>query len=96
MRVCWPGVITRVSVAPDNAHELCVVPELAQGTSGLLIGDRNYRSPKTTEEFAGMGVELLAPHCSKKRDPNLKKSTYLSWLRYRIDTVFPSSPDVTR
>ena len=26
VRVCWPGVITRISVAPANAHELCVLP----------------------------------------------------------------------
>jgi hypothetical protein len=41
-RVCWPGVITRFSVAPANAHELSVLPER---TSGLLVGDRNYHSP---------------------------------------------------
>ncbi len=35
-----------------------------------------------------MGVELLAPYSSKKRDPNPKKSSFLSQLRYRIDTVF--------
>ena len=88
MRVCWPGVITRISVAPANAHELSVLPELAEGTSGLLIADRNYHSPKTREELAGMGVELLAPYSSKKRDPTPKKSAFLSRLRYRIDTVF--------
>jgi hypothetical protein len=25
VRVCWPGVITRFSVAPANAHELSVL-----------------------------------------------------------------------
>jgi hypothetical protein len=35
-----------------------------------------------------MGVELLAPYSSKKRDPNPKTSAFLSRLRYRIDTVF--------
>ena len=44
--------------------------------------------PKTAEELAGMGVELLAPYSSKKRDPHPKKSALLSRLRYRIDTVF--------
>jgi hypothetical protein len=88
VRVCWPGVITRVSVAPANAHELSVLPELAEFTSGLVVGDRNYHSPKTKEELAGMGVELLAPYSSKKRDPNPKMSAFLSRLRYRIDTVF--------
>jgi hypothetical protein len=75
-------------VAPANAHELWVVPELTKGTSGVLVGDRNYHSPKTRKELAGMGVELLAPYSSKKRDPHPEKSALLSRLRYRIDTVF--------
>jgi Transposase DDE domain len=45
-RVCWPGVITRFSAAPANAHELSVLPELTGRTSGLLLGDHNYYSPK--------------------------------------------------
>jgi hypothetical protein len=40
VRVCWPGVITRISVAPANAHELSVVPELVESTSGIVVGDR--------------------------------------------------------
>ena len=87
-RVCWPGVVTRLSVAPANAHELSVLPGLAEGTSGLLVGDRNYHSPKAEEELARTGVELLAPYSSKKRDPAPKRSALLSRFRYRIDTVF--------
>ena len=75
-------------MAPANAHELSVLPEIAEFTSGLIVGDRNYHSPKTREELAGMGVELLAPHSSKKRDPAPRKSAFLSRLRYRIDAVF--------
>jgi hypothetical protein len=86
--IAWPGVITRLSVAPANAHELSVVPELTERTSGLLVGDRNYHSPKTRQELARMGIELLAPYSSKKRDPNPRRSAFLSRLRYRIDTVF--------
>jgi hypothetical protein len=87
-RLCWPGVITHLSLAPANVHELSVVPEITEATSGLIVGDRNYHSPKTKEELAAMGVELLAPYSSKKRDPAPKKSAFLSRLRYRIDTVF--------
>jgi hypothetical protein len=87
-RVCWPGVITRISVAPANAHELSVLPEIAEFSSGLIVGDRNYHSPNRRKELADMGVELLAPYSSKKRDPHPKKSAFLSRLRYRIDTVF--------
>jgi hypothetical protein len=88
LRVAWPGVITRMSVAPANAHELSVLPELVELTSGIVVGDRNYHSPKTKEELASMTVELLAPYSSKKRDPNPKRSALLSRFRYRIDTVF--------
>jgi hypothetical protein len=88
VRVCWPGLITRFSVAPANAHELSVLPEVVQGTRGLIVGDRNYHSPKTREELAGMGIELLAPYSSKKRDLAPERSALLSRLRYRIDTVF--------
>jgi hypothetical protein len=88
IRLCWPGLITRLSVTPANVHELSVLPELSEGTFGLLIRDRNYHSPKTKEELVRMGIELLAPHSSKKRDLSPKKSAFLSRLRYRIDTVF--------
>jgi hypothetical protein len=88
VRVAWPGVITRLSVAPANAHELSMLPELVETTFGIVVGDRNYHSPKTKEELADMGIELLAPYSSKKRDPNPKRSAFLSRLRYRIDTVF--------
>jgi hypothetical protein len=87
VRVCWPGVITRISVAPANAHELSVVPELTERTSGLLVGDRNYHSPKTRQELARMGIELLAPYSSKKRDPAPRKSAPESSslpYRYRL------------
>jgi hypothetical protein len=76
-------------MAPANAHELSLIPELVESTRGLAVGDRNYHSPKTKEELArGMGVELLAPYRSKKRDPAPKRSAFLSLVRYQIDTVF--------
>ncbi len=89
MRVCWPGLISRISVAPADAHELSVLPELLESTRGFAVGDRNYWSPETKGEVArSMGVELLAPYRSKKHDPHPQRSAYLSRLRYRIDTVF--------
>jgi hypothetical protein len=47
MRVCWPGIISQLTVASANTHELWALPELAERTSGLLIGDRNYHSPRS-------------------------------------------------
>ncbi|HEV2461154.1 MAG TPA: IS982 family transposase [Ktedonobacterales bacterium] len=88
VRLEWPGVITRFGVAPANAHELTALPALAEQTSGILIGDRNYWSPATMAEWQRRGVELLAPYRSAKRDPHPRWSTVLSRVRYRIDTVF--------
>ena len=88
VRISWPGVITRFSVAPADAHELSVVPELLERSWGVVVADRNYWSPPLREQLAGRGVELAAPYRTKKHDPNPKRSAYLSRLRYRIDTVF--------
>jgi Transposase DDE domain len=88
VRLEWPGVITRFCVAPANVHKLAVVPALAEQTTGMLVGDRNYWSPTTTAEWQRHGVELLAPYRSAKRDPRPRWSARLSRVRYRIDTVF--------
>jgi len=88
VRISWPGVITRFSVVPADAHELSVVPELLERSWGVVVADRNYWSPPLREQLAGRGVELAAPYRTKKHDPNPQRSAYLSRLRYRIDTVF--------
>ena len=88
VHLSWPGVITRFTLAPANVHELSVVPQLAEGTRGVLVGDRNYWSPRLAEELRQENVTLLAPFGSRKRDPRPRLSSTLSRLRYRIDTVF--------
>ena len=88
LRLSWPGLITGFSVAPANVHDLAVVPELAAGTPGVLLGDRNYWSPPLAEELTGQDVTLLAPFKSKKKDPWPQRSCQLSRPRYRIETVF--------
>ncbi len=66
-----------------------MLPELVESTRGVAVGDRNYWSPEAKEELArSMGVDLLAPYRSKKRDPAPERSAFLGRLRYRIDTVF--------
>lgn len=88
MRLCWPGVITRFVLAPANVHELAVVPQMVEGTSGILVGDRNYWSPNLREELDKEGIALLAPFRSARRDRTPYRSRLLSQVRYRIDTVF--------
>jgi hypothetical protein len=88
VRLCWPGVISRIVLAPANVWEPAVVPLLAEGTVGVLVGDRNYDAPRIADELASQGIELLAPPRHKSRDPHLNWNLVLSHVRYRIDTVF--------
>ena len=87
-RLCWPGVISRVVVAPANVHELAAVPALAGRTSGLLPGDRNYRAPALARDLARAGVGLVAPFRRARRDPAPRRAAVISRSRYRIDTLF--------
>jgi len=86
LRVCWPGVIADVDLAPADAHELHLAEELLEGTEGWALGDRNYWSPDLTEWLGDEGLRLLAPYKSKKKE----KKPWPRWLvqkRRRIETV---------
>ena len=88
VRVCWPGIVAAVSLAPANESDLAVLPELVEGTWGFAVGDRNYWSPTLTADFAAHGLTLLAPYRSAKRDPDPARSRALSRIRYRAETTF--------
>jgi hypothetical protein len=88
VRLCWPGVVTRVYLAPANVSELATVPDLAAGTQGWLVGDRNYWQPSLTEQLRAQGLRLVAPFRWATRDPHPRLAQRISRLRYRIDTVF--------
>ena len=61
LRVCWPGVITQMCLAPANVHEGEVAWELTAGTSELLLGDRNYWLSQLQQALRKLGIVLLAP-----------------------------------
>lgn len=89
LRVCWPGVICGLSLAPADAHDLSVAEELLEGVrEGWILGDRNYWSPHLTERLSEeQGLALMAPYKSKKRE----KEPWPRWLvqkRRKIETVF--------
>jgi hypothetical protein len=88
MRVCWPGVITRLELAPAKVHELHLVPDLAHNTSGIMIGDRNYWAPLLAEQLDEQGVELLAPYRKATEDKHPQRSQVLSRVRQSIEVVF--------
>jgi hypothetical protein len=48
-------------LAPANVHEGEVVWDLMAGTSGLLLGNRNYWHPSLQAALRKVGVMLQAP-----------------------------------
>jgi len=87
LRICWPGVVAAVSIAPANVHDRDLVPELVAGTTGQVIGDRNYWDPQLTAELAPAGIALQAPFKKRATDPDPLGSTRLTRVRWRIETV---------
>jgi hypothetical protein len=87
-RVCWPGVVTRLSVAPAGAADLAVLEELTDETAGVCLGDRAYWQPELSEWLRGRGLELLAPFKKRAGDPDPERSRRITRIRYRIETVF--------
>jgi len=89
LHVAWPGLITRLTLAPAQESDVAVAPQMLKNQSGLVIGDRNYHSPDLQEKLKedNSNLKLLAPFKNKKRDPDPKRSALLSHWRYRIETV---------
>ena len=87
LRINAPGVVTALSVAPANVHDLALVPELVEGATGQVIGDRNYWDPTLTAELAPAGIMLLAPFKKRATDPTPAGSRLLGRVRWRIETV---------
>jgi len=87
LRMAWPGVLTAISIAPANAHDRDLVPELVEGATGQVLGDRNYWDPKLTAELAPAGVRLRAPFKKRASDPDPVGSKRLTRMRWRIETV---------
>lgn len=87
-RVCWPGVVTRLSVAPAGVSDLAVLEELTDQTAGVCLADRAYWAPELSEWLRGQGVEMLVPFKKRASDPAPERSWSMTRIRYRIETVF--------
>ena len=74
IRLCWPGALNRFDLAPGNASELAILPELVNGTWGTRIVDRNDWSPKTKAELAGQGLDLIRRIVWRAKIPGHKES----------------------
>jgi hypothetical protein len=82
-------------VAPANEPAWAALPGVAEQTAGTLVGDRNEWAPRTAAEWRALGVDLLAPSRSAKRDPHPRGSAHLRQVRSRLDTVFGQLVDRT-
>lgn len=87
LRASWPGVLRAVSVAPANVHDRDLVPELVDGGTGQVIGDRNYWDPKLTAAMAPAGIQLTVPFKLRASDPDPVGSKRLTQTRWRIEVV---------
>src|SRR5262249_42584224 len=87
LRTGRAGVILAYELAPANASDAAVLPELGPppGTAG--IGDRAYWSPAIARALAAAGVVLLAPYQTRKHDPDPARSRRLGRPRWRVETV---------
>jgi len=83
LRVCWPGVITGIGLAPANVSDIVFAPCLLEGAEGYALADRGYWSPSLFNDLLRRGVSLLAPFKFRSRPwPEV-----LSRIRRRIETV---------
>ena len=93
-QVSWPGLLTRVFLAPANEADGEIAPVLLEGTTGVVLGDRNYWLPDLQAYLRTKGIVLQAPfrqaHSPKAAE---YQSSVLGRVRYLIDTVFGQLTD---
>jgi hypothetical protein len=93
MRLCWPGVITQMDLAPANMHEGEIVWNRTANTTGLLLGERNSGLPDLQAALRKIGLVLQAAFRKASGQSAHSWSAVLGRVRYRIDTVFAQLTD---
>ncbi|GHO83295.1 IS982 family transposase [Dictyobacter formicarum] len=93
-QISWTGLITRAFLAPANEADGVMAPVLLEGTTGVVLGDRNYCLPDRQAFLRSKGIALQAPF-RKAHSPKAAayQSSVLGRVRYRIDTVFGQLTD---
>jgi hypothetical protein len=81
------GVILAYELAPANAADKEVLPELDLPSGSMGIGDRAYWDTKLRNVLAAFGIRFHAPFNTRKHDPNPRLSRLLSQLRWLVETV---------
>lgn len=82
------GLVMGLGISPANVDERDIVPELAVGLEGVLLGDKGYIRPTLTLELAQQGLQLLTPTRSNMKQPlSSQQSKTLSCCRQLVETV---------
>jgi hypothetical protein len=87
-QLSWPGLLTRVFLAPANETDGEIAPILLEGTSGVVLGDRTYWLPDLQAFLRTKGILLQAPFRKAHSPQAAYPSPVLGRVRYLIDTVF--------
>jgi hypothetical protein len=89
LRLGWPGVIAHMFLAPANEADVEIAPMVLEGTSGLVLGDRNYWLPDMQASVRKTGILLHAPFRNAHSPlAPVSQSAVLGHVRSLIDTVF--------
>ena len=96
-QLSWPGLLTRLFLAPANESDGEIVPVLLEGTTGVVLGDRNYWLPDLQGFLRTKGIALQAQF----RKAHLPKAAanpcpVLGRVCYLIDTVFGQQADLAK
>jgi hypothetical protein len=91
-QLSWPGLLTRVCLAPANEADGEIAPILLEGTTGIVLGDRNSWLPDLQAFLRTKGIVLQAPF-RKAHSPKAAayQSSVLGRVRYLIDTECQST-----
>ncbi|HEY7419885.1 MAG TPA: IS982 family transposase [Ktedonobacteraceae bacterium] len=93
-QLSWPGVLTHLFLAPANEADGEIAPVVLEGTTGVVLGDRNYWLPDVQAFLRSKGILLQAPfRLAHSPHTAAYQSAVLGRARYRIDTVFGQLTD---
>lgn len=93
-QLSWPGLLTRLYLAPANEADGEMVPLLLSGTTGVVLGDRNYWLPDLQAYLRTQWIVLQAPfRMASSPLATAYQSPVMGRVRYLIDTVFGQLTD---
>ena len=86
--ISFEGIICGYTFTAANVDERDVLPEMAAGLHGLLIGDKGYIRPSLKQELEQQGIDLQTP--LRKNMQDIRSKAFVSLLmssRRLVETV---------